>query len=664
MWYNTRMKITNEDLKLAADTIRCLCADTVEKANSGHPGAALGMADLAATLYLRHLRVDPRDTAWKNRDRLVFSGGHASSLVYALAHLSGTGDVSIDDLKSFRQFGSRCAGHPERGVMPGVEVTTGPLGQGFAMAVGLAIGAKMKARTNHTWVFAGDGDMEEGISHEAASLAGTLKLGGLTAIYDFNDIQIEGHVTDTNCDDAKKRFEAYGWKVIEIDGHDYDQIHRAYLRALKITDVPVLIIAKTVIGKGAPNKAGTHDCHGAPLGAEEVAATKKALGFDPEKSFFVPQAVYDAFAARAAICHRWRNADVRKEKEEEKKRRESGVAEQKAPTREQLLAALPQFDPAKAVATRAANGSVMNALADVFTNLVGGSADLEGSNKTGLKKYGWIAPGDFTGRNFHWGVRELAMTAMVNGLTAYEDLRAFGATFFVFSDYCRPAIRLAAIMDLPSIFVFSHDSFYVGEDGPTHEPIEQLSAIRSIPNVTTFRPADANETGYAWVEMLMNTKGPSCIMTTRQNLPILEGTSAEGVSKGAYSIWQAGQQTKDTILFIATGSEVSLCVEAAKRIWDESQGRQSVRVVSMPSVERFLSQKCTYREFVIPTEMSKRVIVEAASRFGWDRFRLDWRTTKFLTKDDFGASGPYKVLAQEFGFTVERVIELAKELMR
>ena len=664
MWYNTRMKITNEDLKLAADTIRCLCADTVEKANSGHPGAALGMADLAATLYLRHLRVDPRDTAWKNRDRLVFSGGHASSLVYALAHLSGTGDVSIDDLKSFRQFGSRCAGHPERGVMPGVEVTTGPLGQGFAMAVGLAIGAKMKARTNHTWVFAGDGDMEEGISHEAASLAGTLKLGGLTAIYDFNDIQIEGHVTDTNCDDAKKRFEAYGWKVIEMDGHDYDQIHRAYLRALKITDFPVLIISKTVIGKGAPNKAGTHDCHGAPLGAEEVAATKKALGFDPEKSFFVPQAVYDAFAARAAICHRWRNADVRKEKEEEKKRGESGVAEQKAPTREQLLAALPQFDPAKAVATRAANGSVMNALADVFTNLVGGSADLEGSNKTGLKKYGWIAPGDFTGRNFHWGVRELAMTAMVNGLTAYEDLRAFGATFFVFSDYCRPAIRLAAIMDLPSIFVFSHDSFYVGEDGPTHEPIEQLSAIRSIPNVTTFRPADANETGYAWVEMLMNTKGPSCIMTTRQNLPILEGTSAEGVSKGAYSIWQAGQQSKDTILFIATGSEVSLCVEAAKRIWDESQGRQSVRVVSMPSVERFLSQKCTYREFVIPTEMSKRVIVEAASRFGWDRFRLDWRTTKFLTKDDFGASGPYKVLAQEFGFTVERVIELAKELMR
>ena len=657
------MKVSNEQLKLAADTIRCLCADTVEKANSGHPGAAMGMADLAATLYLRHLRVDPQDTAWKNRDRLVFSGGHASSLVYALAHLSGTGGVSMDDLKTFRQFGSRCAGHPERGVMPGVEVTTGPLGQGFAMAVGLAIGAKMKRRANRTWVFMGDGDMEEGISHEAASLAGMLKLGGLIAIYDFNDIQIEGHVTDTNRDDAKKRFEAYGWKVIEIDGHDYDQIHRAYMRALNVADVPVLIIAKTVIGKGAPTKAGTHGCHGAPLGAEEVAATKKALGFDPEKSFYVPQEVYDAFAARAALCHRWRNMDVRKEKEDAKARAAQGIAEPAAPTREQLLAALPKFDPEKPVATRAANGSVMNALADVFTNLVGGSADLEGSNKTGLKKYGWIAPGDFSGRNFHWGVREIAMTAMVNGLTAYEDLRAFGATFFVFSDYCRPAIRLAAIMELPSIFVFSHDSFYVGEDGPTHEPIEQLAAIRTIPNVTTFRPADANETGYAWVEMLMNTKGPSCIMTTRQNLPILEGTSAEGVAKGAYSIWQAGPQTKNTILFIATGSEVSLCIDAAKRIWDGSDGRQSVRVVSMPSVERFLAQKCTYREYVLPTEMTKRVIVEAGSRFGWDRFRLDFRTTKFITKDDFGASGPYKVLAQEFGFTVDRVVECAKEFM-
>ena len=658
------MKATNEQLKLAADTIRCLCADIVEKANSGHPGAAMGMADLAATLWLRHLNVDPQDTAWKNRDRLVFSGGHASPLVYALTHLSGTGGLTMEELQTFRQLGSRCAGHPERGVMPGVEVTTGPLGQGFAMGVGMAIAAKMKKRTNRTWVFCGDGDMEEGISHEAASVAGTLKLGGLTLVYDFNDIQIEGHVTDTNRDNAKMRFQAYGWKVFEIDGHDFDQIQRAFLKASKETAAPVLIIARTTIGKGSPNKAGTAGCHGAPLGAEEVAATKKALGFDPEKCFYVPQEVYDVFAERAAHCHRWRNRDVKAEKEALKAQ---GIDPRKVPVetdeelKAKLLAALPKFDPEKPIATRAANGQVMNALADVFPKLVGGSADLDPSNKTGLKKYGWVSAEDFSGRNFHWGVRELAMSAMVNGLTAYEDYRAFGATFFVFSDYCRPAIRLAALMKLPSIWVFSHDSFYVGEDGPTHEPIEQLAAMRTMPNVTTFRPADANETGYAWVEMLMNAKGPSCIMTTRQNVPVLEGTSAEGVAKGAYTIWQAGQQDKNTILFIATGSEVALCLEAAKRLWDESQ--VSVRVVSMPSVERFMAQKCTYRDYVVPEAMTRRVIVEAGSRFGWDRFRLDYKTTKFLTKDDFGASGPYKVLAKEFGFTADNVYAKAKELV-
>ena len=658
------MKISNEHLKLAADTVRCLCADMIEKANSGHPGAALGLADLATVLYLRHLRVDPADTAWKNRDRLVFSGGHASALVYALNHLSGTGGVTMDELQTFRQLGSRCAGHPERGLMPGVEVTTGPLGQGFAMAVGLAIAAKMKARTNHTWVFMGDGDMEEGISHEAASLAGTLKLSGLTAIYDFNDIQIEGRVTDTNRDDVKKRFEAYGWKVLEIDGHDFDQIQRACLKALKVADVPVLVVAKTVIGKGAPTKADSAACHGAPLGADEVAAMKKALGFDPEKSFVVPQEVYDLFAARAALCHRWRNKDAKDEKAALKAAGGPTAPETDDARRARLLAALPTFDPEKPVATRAANGAVLNALADVFPTLVGGSADLEGSNKTGLKKYGWVSASDFTGRNFHWGVRELAMTAVVNGLTAYEDFRAFGATFFVFSDYCRPAIRLAAIMEVPSIFVFSHDSFYVGEDGPTHEPIEQLAAIRTIPNVTTFRPADATETGYAWVEMLLNTKGPSCLLTTRQNVPVLEGTSATGVAKGAYSIWQAGPQTKDTVLFLASGSEVALCIAAAQRLWDESEGRQSVRVVSMPSMERFLAQKCTYRDYVVPEQMTKRVIVEAGTRFGWDRFRLDFKTTRFVTKDGFGASAPYKVLAQEFGFTVENVLAKAKELVR
>ena len=644
------MKIEESKLKLVADTIRCLSADMIEKANSGHPGAPLGMADMASVLWLEYLNVDPRDTNWKNRDRLVFSGGHASSLVYALNHLSGTGDVTLEELKTFRQFGSRCAGHPERNEMPGVEVTTGPLGQGLAMAVGLAIGAKMKNRTNRTWVFCGDGDMEEGISHEAASLAGNLALGGLIAIYDFNDIQIEGHVTDTNTDDAKKRFQAYGWKVLEIDGHDYTAIDKAFKKAIKIADAPVLIIAKTTIGKGAPTKAGTHNCHGAPLGAEEIAAMKKSLGFNPEESFQVSQEVYDIFSKRASKCRRLRNKYIK----------ESLEKPFSSPNREALLACLPKFDPSKSVATRNANGEVMNALAEQFEQLVGGSADLEGSNKTGLKKYSWIKKGDFSGRNFHWGVRELAMAAIVNGLTAYDDFRAFGATFFVFSDYCRPAIRLAAIMKLPSIFVFSHDSFYVGEDGPTHEPIEQLAALRTMPGVTGWRPADANETGYAWVEMLMNEDGPSCIMTTRQNLPILEGTNAEGVSKGAYIIYKAGEQNEKTILFIATGSEVSLALDAAKKLAIEGV---AVRVVSMPSMKRFLDQKCSYKEEVIPSEMKKRVIVEAGSRFGWDRFRLDYKTTSFITLDHYGASAPYKRLQEEFGFTVENVYSKAKELI-
>lgn len=649
------MKFSDEQLKLAADTVRCLCADMIEKANSGHPGAAMGMADLAVSLYLSHLNCDPTDPQWKNRDRLVFSGGHASSLVYALAHLSGAG-VTMDELKSFRQFGSRCAGHPERGVIPGVEVTTGPLGQGVAMGVGLAIGAKMKNRANRTWVFCGDGDMEEGISHEAASMAGTLKLSGLILIYDFNGIQIEGNVLDTNCDDVKKRFQSYGWKVFECDGHNYEQIERAYRKAEKVDDAPVLIVATTVIGKGAPNKAGSADLHGAPLGAEEVAATKRNLGFDADKSFVVSDEVYAMFAERAAKCRRQRNRDVK----EEKKALKLSPPAPKA-TVADMLAALPKFDPEKTIATRAANNEVMNALAALVPELVGGSADLGPSNKTVLKDSAWVKAGDFTGRNFHWGVRELAMTAMVNGLTAYEDFRAYGATFFVFSDYCRPAIRLAALMELPSIFIFSHDSFYVGEDGPTHEPIEQLAAIRTMPNVTTFRPADANETGFAWIEMLGNLKGPSCILTTRQNLPILEGTSYEGVAKGAYSIWQAGRQDKETILFLASGSEVVLAVEAAKRLWNE-EGR-SVRVVSMPSMERFLAQKCTYRDYVVPEVMTKRVIVEAGSRFGWDRFRMNHKTTRFITKDDFGASAPYKVLASEFGFTAENVYNVAKELI-
>ena len=652
------MKLSNNQLKLAADTIRCLCADMVEAANSGHPGAPMGMADLAVVLWLRYLNVDPANPEWAGRDRLVFSGGHASSLVYALFHLSGTGALSLDELKTFRQFGSRCAGHPERGLLPGVEVTTGPLGQGLAMGVGLALAAKRAKSGNKTWVFCGDGDLEEGISHEAASWAGAMRLDDLVLVYDSNHITIEGDTSKALADDTKRRFESYGWKVLACDGHDYDAIDRTYRRALKVTGQPVLVIATTHIGQGAPTKHDSASCHGAPLGAEEVAGTKRALGFDPEKSFFVPDEVYAMFAERAGRTHRLARRWIREAKSDPV--RSALVAAPKAHTADELLRALPAFSGEKPVSTRSASGAVMNALAASVPELVGGSADLAPSNKTELKGLGDVAPGAFDGRNVHYGVRELAMTAIANGLTAFGGFRGFGATFFVFSDYCRPAIRLAALMKLPTVLVFSHDSFYVGEDGPTHEPVEQLAAIRAMPNVTVFRPADANETAYAWVAMLLNLGGPSCILTSRQDLPVLEGVSCEGVAKGAYPIWQAGRQDKDTLLFIASGSEVALAVAAAKRLWDE--GQRSVRVVSMPSMDRFLAQPCTYREYVLPGHMTRRIIVEAGTRFGLDRFRLDFRTTRFITLDGFGASAPYGVLAKEFGFTAERVYEAAKSL--
>ncbi len=645
------MKATKEQLRLAANTVRCLCADIVDKANSGHPGAPLGMADLAVSLWLNHLNVVPADTAWPARDRLVFSGGHASSLVYALSHLAGVGGLSIDELKTFRQLGSRCAGHPERGVMPGVEVTTGPLGQGVAMGMGLALGAK-KARTgNKTWIFCGDGDMQEGISHEACSWAGAMRLDDTILVYDSNGITIEGHTDLAMIDDTAKRFESYGWKVLACDGHDYDAIDAAYQAALATKGQPVLIVATTHIGCGAPTKQDTPHCHGSPLGTDETKKMKAAFGFDPEKTFDVPAEVYQLFADRAkevaAKAEAWRAANP-------------GVTgEVKKYDQAVLDAALPTFEVGASLATRNVNETVLNALAPVVPELVGGSADLAPSNKTYLKGLGDVTNGSFDGRNLHYGIRELAMTAIANGLTAFGDFRAYGATFFVFSDYCKPAIRLAALMKLPSLFVFSHDSFYVGEDGPTHEPIEQLASLRSMPNVTTFRPADANETAYAWSEMILNVTGPSCILTTRQNLPVLEGTSREGVKKGGYVIFEKGEQNADAVLFIASGSEVSLAIDAAKKLAEEGR---AVRVVSVPSMERFFAQEEAYIEKVTPFAMKKRVVVEAAGRFGLERYIADPRTTRYVTMSGFGDSAPYKVLAQKFGFTTENVLAVAKTL--
>ena len=646
------MKLTTDELKLVSSTIRCLCADIVEKANSGHPGAPLGMADLASVLWLEHLNVDPKDPLWAGRDRLVFSGGHASALVYALFHLSGMGKLTMDELKTFRQWGSRCAGHPERGLMPGVEVTTGPLGQGIAMGVGLALAAKKAAIANKTWVFCGDGDLEEGISHEVCSWAGAMKLSDLILVYDSNHITIEGDTALAMRDDAKRRFESYGWKVLEVDGHDIEAIDRVYRRATHVKDQPVLVIATTHIGFGSPTKQDSAASHGAPLGAEEVAGLKRALGFDPEKSFFVPSEVYEMFKDRTGRCHR---AALKFKKLGWKK----PVGDMADPAA--LLSALPQFPADKPVSTRSASGTVMNALAPLVPGLVGGSADLAPSNQTYLKGLGDIGPGSYDGRNIHFGIRELGMSAIVNGLTAFDEtFRGFGATFFVFSDYCRPALRLAALMELPSIFVFSHDSYCVGEDGPTHEPVEHIAALRTMPNVMTWRPADATETGYAWVEMLKHGTGPSCILTTRQNVPILEGVTAEGVAKGGYVVYSAGTQDANTVLYLASGSEVSLAVEAARRLAAEGVG---VRVVSLPCVERFLAQLPAYREEVLPQSMAKRVIVEAGSRLGLDSFRLDARTTAYVTLDRFGASAPYKVLNEKFGFTVDNVYAKAKELV-
>ena len=645
------MKLSNEQLKRAADTVRCLCADMVDKANSGHPGAPLGMADLAVSLWLKFLNVDPQDVKWPGRDRLVFSGGHASSLVYALSHLAGVGGLTIDELKTFRQFGSRCAGHPERGVMPGVEVTTGPLGQGVAMGVGLALAAKKSKVANKTWVFCGDGDMEEGISHEACSWAGATKLDGLVMVYDSNGITIEGSTSIAMADDTKKRFESYGWKVFECDGHDYDQIDRVFRRAMKVVGAPALVIAKTHIGNGAPNKHDSSGCHGSPLGAEETKAMKTALGFDPDKDFFVPEEVYAMFSERAGAMHRlakrWRRQNP------------SITGETVEPDYMKLVAALPKYEVGSSHATRNVCGEVLNALAPVVPELVGGSADLAPSNKTYMKGMGDIGPGSFDGRNIHYGIRELAMAAMANGFTAFGGWRGYGATFFVFSDYTRPALRLAALMRLPTLFFFSHDSFSVGEDGPTHEPVEQLAALRTMPGVVSYRPADATETAYAIVEMLMDIKRPTCLLTTRQNLPTLPGVRHEGVARGAYVIFESGSQGMDTVLFIASGSEVSLAIEAAKRLAADGK---SVRVVSMPSMELFLSQKAEYRDAVAPELMKRRVIVEAGVRFGLDRFRLAHKTTRFVTMDRFGESAPYKVLAEKFGFTVDNVYKVAKEI--
>ncbi len=665
------MKLTNETLALTANTIRGLAMDGVQAAKSGHPGAPMGLADIATVLWLKYLKHDPSDSQWADRDRFVLSGGHGSMLLYSLLHLAGY-DLPLDELKRFRQVGSRTPGHPEYGHTDGVETTTGPLGQGIANAVGMAVAERMAAARynvagaapvvdHRTWVFCGDGDLEEGISHEACSLAGHLKLDKLVLFYDSNNITIEGHTDLSMSDDAKKRFQSYNWHVIEIDGHDFDQIDRAIRKAVKLTGKPVFILCKTHIGKGSPNKQDTHECHGAPLGDEEVKLSKRALGLPEDQFFHIPQDVTALFQERAVKMKR-AHGKWRRVFKEWSKANADKAATWKAAFADELPAdieeRLPSFDPAKPVATRNASGIVLNALAQALPQLVGGSADLAPSNMTWLKDLGEIKPGEYAGRNFHFGIRELAMAAVMNGVQVHGGFRIFGGTFFVFSDYCRPALRLAALMGLPVIYVFTHDSFYVGEDGPTHEPVEQLAALRCMPNVTVIRPADPTETAAAWLAALKNKKGPTALLFTRQNMKVIDRTkhpSAANVEKGAYTLWQSGEGTPD-LMILATGSEVEIALDAAQQL----EGK-NVRVVSMPSWELFEKQNKTYRDRIIDPDCKRRLVVEAGCSFGWERYA--GRCCSMITLDTFGASGPFKDLAKQFGFTVENVLAKARELL-
>ncbi len=659
------------DLKLVANTIRGLSMDGVQAANSGHPGLPLGMADVAAVLWTQFLKHNPQNPDWADRDRFVLSAGHGSMLIYSLLHLAGY-DLPIEELKNFRQWGSKTAGHPEYGHTIGVETTTGPLGQGCGNAVGMALAEKMlAARFNtadqkivdhFTYVIASEGEFMEGISHEVFSLAGNHGLGDLIVFYDENFISIEGDTHITYTDDVEKRMEAYGWHVQRINGHDHDDIINATRVAQKEVNKPSIIICNTTIGFGSPNKAGSHDCHGAPLGDDEVALTKEALGISPEK-FHVPEEVYAVFneaafenAKREVI---WNDLFAEYAKANPEKAAEWEVCI-KGELPEDLIDRIEDFEAGGSIATRSASGKVLQDLAKAVPFLVGGSADLAPSNNTDLKGLGDVGANSFEGRNLHYGVREIGMGAVMNGMQVHGGFRVFGATFLVFADYVRPTTRVAALMNLPVLYVYTHDSFYVGEDGPTHQPIETLMSLRITPNVTVIRPSDATETKEAWVAALENQTGPTALLLTRQNLPIFDRTElapASGLKKGAYTIWENADSGHD-LLIVASGSEVWLSIEAGKKLADDGK---KVRVVSMPSWELFELQDDAYKASVFPAECTKRIAVEAGWPTGWEKYvGLEGR---IIGLDHFGASAPGGVLAEKFGINADNVYVQAKALL-
>ncbi len=649
-----------------ANTIRFLSADGVQKANSGHPGAPMGMAEIAAVLMTRFLRIDPKDDRWMNRDRFVLSAGHASMLLYSMLHLQGF--LTLEDLKQFRQLDSRTPGHPEFGDVPGCDATAGPLGAGFSMAVGMAIAERMQAEVfntpkfdiieHYTYTLMGDGCHMEGVTNEAASLAGHLKLGRLIAIYDDNEITIEGGTSLAFSENVNMRYEALGWHVQDIDGHDIEAITQAIINAQNEKTRPSLIVAHTKIGKGSPTKEGSHKTHGAPLGEDEIKAAKAAIGWSAD-TFQVPQDVYDYFDVRrgewGAIREQWNDLFASYDKKHRSTARElQRVYAGELP--KQWKQSVQEFPAGKAIATRASGGEIMNQLGVVLPELVGGSADLAPSNNTEIKTGQFpefIGPGAFLGRNIHFGVREHAMGCIANGMALHGGFIPYCATFLVFHDYMRPTVRMAALMHQRTIFVYTHDSIYVGEDGPTHEPVEHLASLRAIPRVNVWRPADANEAVFAWQSAIERKDGPTCLAMTRQNLMTLDRTvfaPAKEALKGMY-ILDPEEGKQADILLIASGSEVHLALAAAKILRERGK---AVRVISAPCLEAFKLQAEGYKKKILPKRLKKRVVIEAAIVQGWEGILGD--SGIFVGLDDFGYSGPAEQVAKKCGMTVDNII--------
>ncbi len=662
------------DRKKLANAIRFLAMDAVQAANSGHPGAPMGMADIAEVLFNDFLQHNPTNPQWFNRDRFVMSNGHGSMLPYSALHLSGY-DLNIEDLKKFRQLHSKTPGHPEYGYTPGIETTTGPLGQGIANAVGMALSEKLLATQfnqngheivdHHTYVFLGDGCLMEGISHEACSLAGTLKLGKLVAIYDDNNISIDGPVDGWFTDNTPQRFHAYGWHVVEdVNGHDANEVKAAIEAAHANTDRPTLICAKTNIGDGAPNKAGSHECHGAPLGADEIKAAREALNW-PYAPFEIPADVYAAWDAKqsgADIESRWNQkfaaySNAHPALAKEFTRRMQGQLP--ADWQQQVNNYIKQTaNDAPQMATRQASKLSLEGLGPLLPEFFGGSADLTPSNNTFWSGSKSINGGDFTGNYMSYGVREFAMSAITNGMTLHGGFIPYSATFLMFSEYARNALRMAALMKIRNIFVYTHDSIGVGEDGPTHQPVEQTPTLRMIPNMNVWRPCDAVESVIAWQSAVEKTEGPSCLLFTRQKVQHQERSNAQiqNIYKGGYVLIDSEKQAE--IIIIATGSEVGIAAEATKHL--NEKGHQ-VRLVSMPCAESFDQQSDDYKQSVLPDSCTKRVAVEAAHGDYW--YKYVGLEGKIISQNTFGESAPGNVLFDYFGFTTEHIISTATELL-